>query len=51
MFVSGRFARSPFPPSPPADIDREISGMKLAINARARLVASLYMEGLSGARA
>jgi len=30
------------------DIDREISAMKIAINARARLVATTYLEGLSG---
>lgn len=29
------------------DIDKEISGMKIAINARARLVASEYMKQLS----
>jgi len=30
------------------DVDREISAMKIAINARARLVATTYLEGLSG---
>lgn len=28
------------------DIDREISAMKLAINARARIVATAFMEGV-----
>jgi hypothetical protein len=44
---------SPFPPFPTPtptnhqfmeDIDKEISGMKIAINARARVVASEYMK-------
>ncbi len=29
------------------DIDKEISGMKISINARARLVANEYMKQLS----
>lgn len=29
------------------DIDKEISGMKIAINARARVVATEYMKQLS----
>ena len=33
------------------EIDREISAMKIAINARARIVATLFCEGLSPARA
>jgi len=30
------------------DIDKEISSMKIAINARMRIVASAFMEGLAG---
>ncbi len=29
------------------DIDREISAMKIAINARARIIASAFMEGVA----
>jgi actin related protein 2/3 complex subunit 4 len=29
------------------DIDKEISGMKIAINARARVIASEYMKQLA----
>ena len=30
------------------DVDREISAMRLAVNARARAVAGTFLEGLSG---
>jgi actin related protein 2/3 complex subunit 4 len=30
------------------DIDREVSAMRLAVNARARAVAGTFLEGLSG---
>jgi actin related protein 2/3 complex subunit 4 len=30
------------------DIDKEISAMKIAINSRARIIASAFMEGLAG---
>jgi hypothetical protein len=33
------------------DIDREISAMKIAINSRARIVATLFCESLVPARA
>jgi hypothetical protein len=30
------------------DVDKEISSMRLAVNARSRLIASAFLEGLSG---
>ena len=32
------------------DVDREISAMKIAINARARIIAGAFMEGVVGVR-
>jgi hypothetical protein len=35
------------PPPPPADIDREVSAMKIAISARSRLVAGTFLDAIA----
>lgn len=35
------------PPSPPADIDKEISYMKISLNWRARVIATTFLESLA----